>query len=134
MRKSSPIGTASYAGGGGVAAAQQMGSPVPNLATQGSSQHRPRVQHRPGPVQRPAKGGSAAEQKKHRPGRSGWEAHPKFGSPVGTRGPRTAVLYDLPETIVNVVPQYRGFKCTVVQDELIIVDPGTRHRSRSSPA
>jgi hypothetical protein len=126
MRKSSPIArAASYAGGGGLAAAQQVGSPVPNLATQGSSQQPPGGQHRPGPVQRPAEGRSAAEQKKHRPGRSGWKAHPKAGSPV---------LYDLPGTIVNVVPQYRGFKCLVVQDELIIVDPGTRHRSRSSPA
>jgi len=57
--------------------------------------------------------------------------HVNFSRSVGTRHPRTAVLYDLPETIVNVVPQYRGFKCMVVQNELIIVDPGTRHRSRS---
>ncbi len=58
--------------------------------------------------------------------------HVNFPRSVGTRAPRTAVLYDLPETIGNIVPQYRGFKCIVVQDELIIVDPGTRHRSRSS--
>lgn len=139
MRKSSPVSA--------------------NLATQGSSQQQPGAGHQPGPMQRPAQGRSAAEGKKHRSGRSGAMQqrsatssklspnqktelrgvviggdvrgvdHVNFSRSVGTR---TAVLYDLPETIVNVVPQYRGFKCMVVQNELIIVDPGTRHRSRSS--
>jgi|HubBroStandDraft_6_1064221.scaffolds.fasta_scaffold293284_1 hypothetical protein len=58
--------------------------------------------------------------------------HVNFSRLVGTRGRRTADLHDLPETIVKVVPQFRGFKYIVVQGELIIVDPGTRHRSRSS--
>jgi hypothetical protein len=108
-----------------------------NLATRGFFQHLPSAAEnpsgrQPGPMQRPAQGRSAAEQKKRHPGRSGSEARTKAGSPLGTRGFRTAVVYDLPETIVNVVPQYRGFKCIVVQDKLIIVDPGTRHRSCSS--
>lgn len=107
-------------------------SPVPaNLATQSSCQLQPSAGQRPGPALRPAEGQYAAEQKKRRPGRSGWKARTKAGRSVGTRVPRAPVLYDLPETIVNVVPQYRGFKCIVVQDELIIVDPGTRHHSHS---
>lgn len=189
MRKSllSPIaGAAPFPRGGGLAAAQQTGSPVQtNQATQGSFRHLPGAaenpsERQPGAIQRPAGGRSASEQKEHRSGRSGAMQstaerrssseqstggmteqrsatcsklspnqktelhgvvtggdvrsvdHVNFSRLAGTRGPRTAVLYDLPETIVNVVPQYRGFKCIVVQDELIIVDPGTRHRSRSS--
>ncbi len=134
MRKNSPIArAASFAGGGGLAAVQKMGSPVPtNLAIQGSSQDERGAEHQPGPVEWPAKGRSAAAQKKHRPGWSGWKAQPQAGPPVGSRRPRAAILHDLPETIVNAVPQFRGFKYFVVEDEIVIVDPGTRHRSRSS--
>jgi hypothetical protein len=40
--------------------------------------------------------------------------------------PRTATVYDVPERIVDIVPQYRGFKYIAVRDELAIIDPGTR--------
>ena len=44
---------------------------------------------------------------------------------VGTRIPDRLRVYDLPEGIVDVLPQFRGFKYIVVQSELIIIDPGT---------
>ena len=44
---------------------------------------------------------------------------------VGTRIPDTIEVYSLPETIVDIVPQYRGFKYLVTQNEMIIVDPDT---------
>lgn len=49
----------------------------------------------------------------------------KFSLAVGTRLPASVRVYDVPESIVEIVPEYRGFKYIVVQGELIIVDPGT---------
>ncbi len=51
--------------------------------------------------------------------------HVDFSLSVGIRVPRTASIYDVPETIVDIVPQYRGFKYIAVRDELAIIDPGT---------
>jgi len=34
-------------------------------------------------------------------------------------------FYDVPETIVDILPQYRGFEYIVVRDKLVIVDPDT---------
>jgi hypothetical protein len=48
-----------------------------------------------------------------------------FSLAVGTVVPRTVRVYDAPETIVEILPQYRGFKYIVVQSELIIVDPNS---------
>ena len=39
--------------------------------------------------------------------------------------PDTVTFYDLPETIVDIVPEYRGFDYIVVRDELVIIDPDT---------
>ncbi len=113
MRKSSLssiAGAAPFAGGGGLAMAQQQRSATsPKLSPNQKTKFCGVVT-----------GGDVRSVD-----------HVNFSRSAGTRG-RTAVLHDLPETIVNVIPQYRGFKYMVVHGELIIVDPGTRHRDRSS--
>jgi len=48
-----------------------------------------------------------------------------FALSVGTRIPDSIEVYTLPETIVDIVPQYRGFRYIVAENELIIVDPDT---------
>jgi hypothetical protein len=44
---------------------------------------------------------------------------------IGVRVPRTVHVFDVPEEIVTVVPQYRGFKYIIVGDELLIIDRDT---------
>jgi Protein of unknown function (DUF1236) len=44
-----------------------------------------------------------------------------FPLTVGTRVPDTVMFYDIPETLVDIVPQYRGFDYIVVRDELVII-------------
>ncbi|MGH6796015.1 MAG: DUF1236 domain-containing protein [Methylocella sp.] len=51
--------------------------------------------------------------------------HADFALSVGTVVPDTVALYDLPPTIVNIVPQYSGFEYIVVRNELVIIDPAT---------
>jgi hypothetical protein len=48
-----------------------------------------------------------------------------FPLSVGTRVPDTVVVYDIPDTIIDIVPEYRGFDYIVVRDELLIIDPET---------
>ena len=48
-----------------------------------------------------------------------------FALSVGTRIPDSIEVYTPPETIVDIVPQYRGFRYIVAENELIIVDPDT---------
>jgi hypothetical protein len=51
--------------------------------------------------------------------------HVDFPLTVGTHVPDTVTLYDVPETIVDILPQYRDFEYIVVGDELVIIDPDT---------
>jgi hypothetical protein len=51
--------------------------------------------------------------------------HADFALSVGTRVPNTVTLYAVPATIVDILPQYRGFEYVVVRDELVIIDPET---------
>src|SRR5262249_38407531 len=44
---------------------------------------------------------------------------------VGERVPRTVHVMDVPETLVEIVPQYRGKKFIIVREEIIIIDPDT---------
>jgi hypothetical protein len=44
---------------------------------------------------------------------------------VGVRVPRTVHVFDVPEQVVTIVPQYRGFRYVIVRDELLIIDPDT---------
>jgi hypothetical protein len=48
-----------------------------------------------------------------------------FNVSVGTRVPRDVHVVVLPEDIVRIVPQYRGYRYFIVQDEIVIVDPRT---------
>jgi hypothetical protein len=44
---------------------------------------------------------------------------------VGTRLPRTVTLRPLPVTVIEIVPQYRGYDYVLVGDTIVIVDPAT---------
>jgi hypothetical protein len=50
-----------------------------------------------------------------------------FALAVGTAIPAYVALNPLPESIVEIVPQYRGYDFVMVRDEIIIVEPRTRH-------
>jgi hypothetical protein len=45
---------------------------------------------------------------------------------VGTNLPTTVVINPLPMTIVELVPEFRGYDYFVMGDEIVIVDPATR--------
>lgn len=49
-----------------------------------------------------------------------------FSLSVGIAVPNTATVFDVPASIVDIVPQYRGFKYIAVRDDFAIIDPGTR--------
>jgi Protein of unknown function (DUF1236) len=51
--------------------------------------------------------------------------HPDFALRVGTPVPRDVQLYDVPEDIVVLVPQYRGLKYIIVRNEVVFLDPDT---------
>jgi hypothetical protein len=61
----------------------------------------------------------------------GRERGPRLGSnvnfnvSVGTRVPRNVHVVVLPEDIVRIVPQFRGYEYFLVGDEIVIVDPRT---------
>lgn len=64
--------------------------------------------------------------------------HVNFSVSVGTVVPRAVSLRRLPSTIVEIVPQYRGYDFFVVRDQVVIVAPRT-HKivdviERSGPA
>jgi Protein of unknown function (DUF1236) len=44
---------------------------------------------------------------------------------VGTVVPRSVRLVSIPETIVRIRPAWRGFLYFVVEDEIIVVEPGS---------
>ncbi len=48
-----------------------------------------------------------------------------FSVSVGTAVPRTVSLHPVPTTIVEIVPQYRGYDYFVVRDQVVIVQPET---------
>ena len=60
--------------------------------------------------------------KEHAPHFSGSE---HFDMTVGARVPRDVHVAVLPEDIVTIVPEYRGFDYIVVGDSILIVDPVT---------
>ena len=51
--------------------------------------------------------------------------NPNFDVRVGVRVPRTVHVVPLPEEIVRIVPQYRGFDYILVRNEILIIDPDT---------
>jgi hypothetical protein len=48
-----------------------------------------------------------------------------FSLAVGTAVPTSVQLHALPSALVEVVPQYRGYSFFVVEQQAVIVDPGT---------
>ena len=48
-----------------------------------------------------------------------------FDVRVGTKVPRSVHFVALPEDIVRIVPEYRGYDYVLVRDEILIIDPGT---------
>jgi hypothetical protein len=48
-----------------------------------------------------------------------------FNITVGAAVPRSVPVEVLPETIVEIVPQYEGFDYIIIGDQLLIVDPHT---------
>ena len=48
-----------------------------------------------------------------------------FNISVGTAVPRSVHLVTVPSTIVEIHPAWRGYLYFVVNDEIIIVEPGT---------
>lgn len=53
------------------------------------------------------------------------ERNVNFNISVGTAIPRTMTLHALPPTVVEVYPQWRGYRFVLVEDEIIIIEPGT---------
>jgi hypothetical protein len=53
------------------------------------------------------------------------ERNVNFNISVGTAIPRTITLHALPPTVVQVYPQWRGYRFVLVEDEIIIIEPGT---------
>jgi hypothetical protein len=51
--------------------------------------------------------------------------HVDFSLSVGTHVPRTVHVVVLPEDIVRIVPEYRGYMYIVVRNEIVILDPDT---------
>jgi hypothetical protein len=49
-----------------------------------------------------------------------------FNISVGSAIPDTFVIYDVPPTFVEIVPEYEGYDYIVVGDTLLIIDPDTR--------
>jgi hypothetical protein len=48
-----------------------------------------------------------------------------FNISVGTTIPRTVTLYELPPAIVEVVPAWRRYRYIMVEEQIVIIDPGT---------
>jgi hypothetical protein len=48
-----------------------------------------------------------------------------FAIRVGASVPRSVTLHTLPAGVVEIVPQYRGYRYVYVNDDIVIVDPGT---------
>jgi hypothetical protein len=49
-----------------------------------------------------------------------------FSLSTGTAVPSYARIRPLPERIVEIVPQYRGYDFVMVRDEIVIIEPRTR--------
>jgi hypothetical protein len=48
-----------------------------------------------------------------------------FSISVGTRVPRDVTFHTLPERVVTIYPEWRGFKFILVKEQIVIVDPNT---------
>ena len=48
-----------------------------------------------------------------------------FSISVGTRVPRDVTFHTLPERVVTIYPEWRGFRFILVKEQIVIVDPNT---------
>jgi len=48
-----------------------------------------------------------------------------FSISVGTRIPRDVSFHVLPERVVAIYPEWRGFKFIIVREQILIIDPNT---------
>ena len=48
-----------------------------------------------------------------------------FSISVGTRVPRDVSVHVLPERVVAIYPEWRGFKFIIVREQILIIDPNT---------
>ncbi|TMK11097.1 MAG: DUF1236 domain-containing protein, partial [Alphaproteobacteria bacterium] len=48
-----------------------------------------------------------------------------FSISVGTRVPRDVSFHVLPERVVAIYPEWRGFKFIIVREQILIIDPNT---------
>lgn len=48
-----------------------------------------------------------------------------FNVSVGTVIPRSVTLHPLPATVIEVYPQWRGYRFVLVEDEIVIIEPGS---------
>lgn len=53
------------------------------------------------------------------------ESNVNFNISVGTVVPRTVTLHPLPAAVIEVYPQWRGYRFVLVGDEIIIIEPGS---------
>jgi hypothetical protein len=60
--------------------------------------------------------------------------HVDFSVSVGTAVPHSVRVYDVPTDIVEIVPEYRGFRYFIVRDEIVIVDPESQEIVAIIPA
>jgi hypothetical protein len=49
------------------------------------------------------------------------ESKVNFNISVGTVVPRTVTLHPLPATVIEVCPQWRGYRFVLVGDEIVII-------------
>lgn len=54
-----------------------------------------------------------------------------FSIRVGTRVPASVHLHTLPADVVEIVPEYRGYNYFVVEDRIVIVEPGSHEIVRT---
>lgn len=53
------------------------------------------------------------------------ETNVNFNISVGAVVPRTVTLHALPPAVIEVYPQWRGYRFVLVEDEIIIIEPGS---------
>jgi Protein of unknown function (DUF1236) len=52
-------------------------------------------------------------------------ANVNFSISVGTRVPRDVTFHTVPERVVTIYPEWRGYKFILVKEQIVIVDPNT---------
>jgi hypothetical protein len=53
-------------------------------------------------------------------------SRPSFSVSVGTVIPRSVRLYDVPDDVIAIYPRFRGDKFVLVEDEIVVIEPGSR--------